>query len=62
MASLPPQACNFPSRFCGNAKRLGCSLVLDDMEPGAVFFFHSFCRNYSAAKVCELHKLALDGL
>jgi hypothetical protein len=32
------------------------------MQPGAVLFFPLFCRNYSAAKVCELRKLALDRL
>ena len=62
MASLLPQACDFSSRLCGNAKRLRRSLVLDDMQPGAVLFFHLFCRDYSAAKVCELRKLALDRL
>ncbi|SRR6266849_10254512 len=62
MASLLPQACDFSSRLCGNAKRLRCLLVLDDMHAGAVLFFHLFCRNYSAAKVCELHELALDRL
>ena len=46
----------------GNAKRLRRSLVLDDMQPGAVLFFHWCCRNYPAAKVCESHKLALDRL
>jgi len=62
MASLLPQACDFSSRLCGKVKRLRHSLVLDDMQPGAVLFFHLFCRNYSAAKVCQLHKLALDRL
>jgi hypothetical protein len=62
MASQLPQACDFSSRLCGNAKRLRCSLVPDDRQPGAVLFFHLFCRTYSAAKVCELHKLALDRL
>jgi hypothetical protein len=61
MASLP-QACDFSSQLCGNAKRLRCSLVPDDRQSGAVLFFHLFCRNYSVAKVCELHKLALDRL
>jgi hypothetical protein len=30
------------------------------MQPGAMLFLHLFCRNNSAAKVCELHKLMLD--
>jgi hypothetical protein len=34
----------------------------DGMQPGAVLFLHLFCRNNFAAKVCELHKLALDCL
>jgi len=62
MASLRAEACDFSSRLCGNAKRLRRSLVLDDMQPGATLFFHLFCRDYSAAKVGELRKLALDRL
>ena len=46
----------------GTLKTLRCSLVLDGMQPGVVLFFHWCCRNYSAAKVCESHKLALDRL
>ena len=62
MASLRAEACDFSSRLSGNAKRLRRSLVLDDMQPGATLFFHLFCRDYSAAKVGELRKLALDRL
>jgi hypothetical protein len=35
-------------------KKLRCSLLFDEIQPGAVRFFHLFCRNNSAAKVCEL--------
>jgi hypothetical protein len=48
-------SCGLSSRLWRNAKRLRSSLVLDDRQPGAVLFFHLFRRNYSAAKVCELH-------
>jgi len=41
---------------------LRCPFLLDEMQPRAVLFFHFFCRNNSAAKVCELHKLLLDCL
>ena len=34
--------------------------LLDEMQPGAVLFLHLFCRDNSAAKVCEFHKLLLD--
>jgi hypothetical protein len=51
-----------PADYAGTLKGLRRSLVLDDIEPGAVLFFHLFCRNCSAAKVCELRKLALDRL
>jgi hypothetical protein len=37
-------------------------LLCDGMQPGAVLFLHLFLRNNSAAKVCELQKLALDCL
>ena len=36
--------------------------LLDQMHPRAVLFLHLFCRDNSAAKVCELHKLLLDRL
>jgi hypothetical protein len=41
---------------------LRSSFLCDGMQPGAVLFLHLFCRNNSAAKVCQLHKLALDCL
>jgi hypothetical protein len=62
MAIIRPPACGFLSRLCGNAKRLCCALLFDAMQPGAVLFPHLFCRNNSAPKVCELHKLMLDCL
>jgi hypothetical protein len=62
VASLLSPACDFSSRLSGTLKALRCSLVLDGMQPGAVLFFHWCCRNYSAAKVCESQKLALNRL
>jgi hypothetical protein len=41
---------------------LGSTFLCDEMQPGTVLFLHLFCRNNSAAKVCELHKLMLDCL
>lgn len=34
----------------------------DQMQPGAVFFLHLFCRHNLASKISELHKLALNRL
>ena len=62
VAFIGPPARSFFSRLCRNAKRLCCALLLDEMQPGAVLFFHLFCRIHSAAKVCELYKFMLDCL
>jgi hypothetical protein len=62
MAFIRPPAPSSFSRLRGNAKRLGCALLVDEMQPGAVLFPHLFCRNNPAPKVRELHKLMLDCL
>jgi hypothetical protein len=41
------------------AGTLGRLLLFGGVQPGAVLFLHLLCRNNSAAKVCELHKLML---
>jgi len=43
-------------------RTLGRRFLFDGVQPGAVLFLHLFRRNYSAAKVCELHELMLDCL
>ena len=47
------------SSHCGDVRLL---LLLGGVKPGAMLFPHLFCRNDSAAKVCELRKFLLDGL
>ena len=44
------------------ANALGCSLLFYGVQAGVMLFLHSFCRNNSAAKVCQLHKLMLNSL
>ena len=36
--------------------------LCEEMLPRAVLLLYLLCRNNSAAKVCELHKLMLDCL
>jgi len=43
-------------------KILRCPFLLDQMQPGTVLLLHLFGRDYSAAKVCQLHQLLLDSL
>jgi hypothetical protein len=62
LAFIRPPARNSFSRLRGNAKRLCCALLVDEMQPGAVLFPHLFCRNNPAPEVRELHKLVLDCL
>jgi hypothetical protein len=57
--SRPQFGTSFIYQACESARS---TFPCDEMQPGAMLFLHLFCRNNSAAKVCELHKLMLDCL
>jgi hypothetical protein len=45
-----------------SGETLGCPLLFGEVQPGAMLFPQLLCRNNTAAKVCELHKLMLNSL
>jgi hypothetical protein len=44
------------------AVNLRSPFLLDELQPGAMLFFHLLRRMNSAAQVCDLHQFMLDGL
>jgi hypothetical protein len=45
-----------------SGETLGCSLLFGEVQPGAMLSPQFLCRNNTASKVCELHKLMLNSL